>query len=56
MHEFGHLVGLDDLYEVSPRYYHYFMGYGWQKSTTIIPSADVKYLEQVYRHHGGKPH
>ena len=59
LHELGHILGLDDLYNTKneaydKRYSDSVMGYvGTQ---TSVPSADVNYLKQVYRHHGGRPH
>ena len=57
LHEFGHLAGLDDLTGVA--YEDYIMGDQLAEETppvTSVPTEDVKYLEQIYRHHGGSPH
>ena len=61
LHEFGHTLGLDDLYDnrTQGRYYNgryddYLMGK--QGTRDRVPTVDVDYLEQVYRHHGGRPH
>ena len=61
LHEFGHTLGLDDLYDNRKRGIYYngrYDGYLMSKQGTLqkVPSVDVKYLEQVYRHHGGRPH
>ncbi len=56
LHEFGHVLGLEDLYktEHANRYTDYLMG---DPSThTTVPDADIRYLKQVYRHHGGRAH
>ncbi len=55
MHEFGHLLGLDNLDKSGDRFKHYLMSKGTD-TVQAVPSADVRYVEQVYRHHGGKPH
>ena len=59
MHEFGHTLGLDDLYNsyneaYDNRYSDYLMGQAGKHTT--IPSTDINYLKQVYRHHGGRAH
>ena len=59
LHELGHILGLDDLYNTKneaydDRYSGYLMGKAGTQ--TSVPSADVHYLKQVCRHHGGRPH
>ena len=54
MHEFGHTVGLDDLYKYDG-YAGYLMDdtHGFQS----IPILDKNYIKQVYRNeHGSEPH
>ena len=54
LHEFGHLLGLTDL--EGTRYDNYIMG-GRAGRNLVSPLAnDIKYMYQVYREHGGKPH
>ena len=56
LHEFGHVLGLEDLYQTEhgDRYTDYLMGDAGTHTT--VPDADIRYLKQVYRHHGGRPH
>ena len=57
LHEFGHLIGLDDLkYNLHPQYNSFIMG-GRAGHNLVSPLAnDLRYLYQVYREHGGKSH
>ena len=56
LHEFGHILGLDDLYGslYGELFSHYLMGESGTHTT--VPSGDQNYLEQVYRNHGGTAH
>ena len=58
MHEFGHTLGLEDLYRFdtpsSQPYAGYLMHDALNK--TFVPSKDRKYLRQVYREHVSSPH
>ena len=59
LHELGHVLGLDDLYnDVNEAYDDRYSGYlmGSSGKRTSVPSTDLSYLKQVYRHHGGRPH
>ena len=56
LHEFGHVLGLEDLYktEHADRYTDYLMGN--ESTHTTVPDPDIRYLKQAYRHHGGNSH
>ena len=55
MHEFGHTLGLTDLYEYPGQYPGYLMTSN--EKQTAIPAKDINYVEQVYRNgHGTEPH
>ena len=61
MHEFGHVLGLADLY--LDEYGNHYDGYLMKESTkfprpdTAIPGTDIRYAHQVYRNrHGARPH
>ena len=56
LHEFGHVLGLEDLYktEHAKRYTDYLMGK--VGTHTTVPDPDIRYLKQAYRHHGGNSH
>ena len=61
MHEFGHTVGLSDLYEYPDDRDRYLgsimMSPQDTKEITSIPDFDKEYIKQVYRNeHGAKPH
>ncbi len=58
IHEFGHTLGLADLYRFGPRggqgkgHSGYIMGSMNRKKTNdAVPSTDVEYLTDVYRNH-----
>ena len=60
MHEFGHVLGLDDLYLAE--YGNHYDGYIMKESNrlpnphTFIPDKDKHYVHQVYRNrHGARP-
>ena len=57
LHEFGHLIGLDDLdFKKYPQYDNFVVG-GRAGHNLVSPLAnDIEYMYQVYREHGGKPH
>ena len=60
VHEFGHVLGLDDLYsdthgDLFEPYKYYLMGTN-ENLVTSVPETDIRYLKQVYRDHGGRPH
>ena len=50
MHEFGHALGLHDLYRSSKGYGGYLMGSD-EAAYTEIPRKDLDYLREVYRDH-----
>ena len=57
MHEFGHALGLNDLYpdQYGGRYAGYLMGP--YKVVEEIPPQDIEYLRQAYSNlHGAIPH
>ena len=67
LHELGHVIGLDDLYDLPRDYPGYLMYDPYDAATTPIPSGtptpittiptlDQGYLDQVYRQHGGERH
>ena len=56
MHEFGHLAGLDDLYNKNDLGFGKFLMYE-PKGKRTVPDEDVRYLKQIYRNeHGAAPH
>ena len=56
MHEFGHILGLEELYLpiYRDRYWGSLMHSHWTEQA--IPRSDVRYVEQVYRDHGNRVH
>ena len=55
MHEFGHTIRLEDLYEHAGDREGYLMNDDFYPSS--IPDEDEDYVEQVYRNrHGARPH
>ena len=64
MHEFGHALGLTDLYEYPGQYPGYLMDSTDPKHLTFgttgqpaVPQSDIDYVKQVYRNaHGTEPH
>ena len=50
MHEFGHTLGLTDLYGRTIQYPGYLMD---NKVTTTIPLKDINYVKQLYRNKFG---
>ena len=58
MHEFGHVLGLTDLYWFEGKYPGSLMGLFPEDKTdlhTAIPTPDIDYLRQVYRNHTAHP-
>ncbi len=52
MHEFGHMLGLADLYKLTYRDFSgYLMGDTRKRGFEAIPTLDNDYLEDIYRNH-----
>ena len=52
LHELGHAVGLDDLYNEPGGYPNHLMGGLSDSTLTTIPARDLSYVKQVYREYG----
>ena len=52
LHEFGHVLGLADLYKLTYRDFPgYLMDFDWERRFQSIPPLDNDYLEDIYRNH-----
>ncbi len=56
LHELGHVLGLDDLYNITGRPFRGSSLMDSPGTRSSIPTFDVNYLHQVYRQHGGERH
>ena len=56
MHEFGHTLGLEELYLLDKSYPGYVMYKPPEDGVyTAVPQKDVEYVRQVYRNHTPQP-
>ena len=51
MHEFGHALGLADLYELREGNYSGYLMFEQKRAVQSVPKSDVDYLHGVYRNH-----